>query len=108
MPEAPRIFPTFRYRDAARMIDWLVEAFGFTVLARYPDDSSGVGHAELALGDSMIMLCSVRDDDYGCMVGGPDKSDGKSVLVAVADVDALFERARRAGARIEERPTDRP
>ena len=27
--EFPRIYPTFRYRDAAKMIDWLVEAFGF-------------------------------------------------------------------------------
>lgn len=106
--EAPRIFPTFRYRDAARMIDWLVEAFGFRVRARYPDNSGGIGHAELTLGDSLIILGSVRDDDYGRIVGGPGEQGGKSVYVAVEDVDVLFERAKRAGAKVEESLTDRP
>ncbi len=33
--EPPRIYPTFRYRDAVGMIDWLMEAFGFALHARH-------------------------------------------------------------------------
>jgi uncharacterized glyoxalase superfamily protein PhnB len=104
--EAPRIFPTFRYQDAARMTDWLVQAFGFAVRAKYMDGDR-VGHAELALGSSMIMLGSARDDGYGRMVGEPGANGGKSVYIAVDDADALCERARAAGARIIEEPVDR-
>lgn len=105
--EPPRIFPTFRYRDAARMIDWLCEAFAFNVHARYADDKGVVQHAELALGSSMIMLGTVRDDEYGRMVGEPGPGGGKSVYVVVEDPDALCERARTAGAKILEEPVNR-
>lgn len=105
--EPPRIYPTFRYRDAARMIDWLVEAFGFTVHARYPNDDGSIAHAQLALGSSMIMLGSVRDDDYGAMVGAPGDNGGKAIYVAVEDTDAAYVRAKAAGATILEEPVDR-
>ena len=61
---------------------------------------------QLALGSSMIMLGNVRDDDYGKMVGGPGHG-GKSTYVAVDDTDAVYARAKAAGARILEEPTDR-
>ncbi|MEP4859125.1 MAG: glyoxalase, partial [Alphaproteobacteria bacterium] len=35
--EAPRIFPAMRFRNAAKMIDWLCEAFGFSLHAKYMD-----------------------------------------------------------------------
>lgn len=104
--EAPRIYPTFRYGDAATMIDWLGRAFGFEVRAKYMDGEH-VAHAELAFGSSMIMLGSVRDDDYGALVGGPGQTGGKSIYVAVDDPDAHCARARAAGAKIIEQPTDR-
>jgi uncharacterized glyoxalase superfamily protein PhnB len=105
--EAPRIYPTFRYRDAAAMIDWLQEAFGFTVRVKYMDGDT-VAHAELALGSAMIMVGSVRDDAYGAMVGAPAAATGgKSVYVAVADADTACDRARAAGAKILEGPVDR-
>ncbi|MBA3520641.1 MAG: VOC family protein [Rhizobiales bacterium] len=105
--EAPRIFPTFRYRDAARMIDWLVEAFGFAVHTRYPNNDGSVVHAQLFLGSSMIMLGSVRGDGYGAMVGEPGENGGKSVYVAVEDTDAAYEKAKAAGATILEAPVNR-
>jgi uncharacterized glyoxalase superfamily protein PhnB len=104
--EFPRIYPTFRYRDAAKMIDWLVEAFGFSVHAKYTDGDQ-VAHAQLAFGSSIIMLGSARDDTYGTMVGGPGENGGKSIYVAVDDADAHYARAKAAGARILEEPTDR-
>ena len=104
--EPPRIFPAFRYENAAKMIDWLVEAFGFTVHARHMHDGA-VAHAELAFGSSMIMLGDAKSDAYGKMVGTAGEAGGKSVYIAVDDPDALYARARAAGAKIEEEPTDR-
>lgn len=97
--EPPRLYPTFRYRDAAAMIDWLVEAFGFAVLARHEQDGV-IHHAELTLGSSMIMLGSIRDDAYGRMVGEPGEQGGKAVYVAVEDADAAYAKAVAAGATI--------
>ena len=102
----PRIFPTFRYRDAARMIDWLGEAFGFVLEAKFMDGEA-VAHAEMSLGGSLIMLGSVRDDAYGAMVGAPGDPGGKSTYVVAEDIDALHARAKAAGAKILEEPVDR-
>jgi uncharacterized glyoxalase superfamily protein PhnB len=104
--EAPCIYPTFRYRDAKKMIDWLQNAFGFTLRARYGEGDE-VHHAELALGSSIIMIGQVRDDKFGSMVGEPGGSGGKSIYIAVRDADAAFEKARAAGAVILEGPVDR-
>lgn len=109
--EAPRIFSTFQFRDASAMIDWLQRAFGFTVHARHDDDAGKVEHAELAFGSSMIMCGQVRDSDYSALVGEPGQQGGqqggKSLYIAVDDVDALFERAKSAGATIEQGLTER-
>lgn len=102
---APCIYPTFRYRDANRMIEWLQRAFGFTLQARY-GEGEDVHHAELALGSSIIMLGQVRQDDYGDMVGEPGETGGKSAYVAVRDPDAVFEKAKSAGAVILEAPVE--
>ena len=104
--EAPRIYPTFRYRDPKGMIDWLQRALGFTLRVKYGEGNE-VHHAELALGSSIIMLGQVREDAFGGIVGAPGDNGGKSVYVAVADADALCERARAAGATILEGPIDR-
>jgi uncharacterized glyoxalase superfamily protein PhnB len=103
--DAPRIYPTFRFRDATAMIAWLEKAFGFTVRARYMDGDK-VAHAELAFGSSMIMCGSDRNDAYGDIVGTSGQG-GKSVYIAVDNVEALFERAKRAGADIKQELTDR-
>jgi len=104
--EPPRIYPTFRYRNSARMLDWLVEAFGFTVHAKFMDGDT-IGHAQLAFGSSMIMIGHERDDDYGMIVGSPGPNGGKAIYVAIDDTDAVFARAKAAGATIEQEPTDR-
>jgi uncharacterized glyoxalase superfamily protein PhnB len=50
------VMPCLRYRDAKRMISWLCDAFGFRPQAVYEDGSEGVAHAQLTLGNGMIML----------------------------------------------------
>ena len=100
------IYPTFRYRDAASMIEWLEKAFGFTVDAKHMDGGT-VGHAELSFGGSIIMLGETRDDAYGRMVGGPGQPGGKSTYVALNDIDAVYATAKAAGAKILEEPVER-
>ena len=88
------------------MVEWLCETIGFTVKARYPETDE-IAHAELAFGSAMIMLGATRDDDYGKIVGGPGSNGGKSLYIAVDDVDALFERVKASGAAIEQGLIDR-
>jgi len=104
--EPPRLYPTRRYRNATKMIDWLGEAFGFSVRARYGEGDI-VHHAELVFGASMIMLGTARDDDYGKMVGDPGSGGGKSIYVAVDDADVAYTRAKQAGATIIQELVDR-
>lgn len=104
--EAPRIYPSFHYREAAAMIDWLCGAFGFTVRARY-EDGGIVHHAELALGSSMIMVGTASDNAYSAAVGQPGVNGGKSSYIAVDDAVAAYARAKAAGAEIVQELTDR-
>jgi len=104
--QPPRVFPTFRYRDPAAMIEWLVKVFGFSIHARYGEGNE-VAHAELALGSSIIMLGKAKDDEYGAMVGEPGESGGKSVYIAVEDADLVHDRAVKIGAEILQGLTDR-
>ena len=96
-------FPCLRYRDAAAAIDWLCEAFGFEVHARYDGDDGTVAHAELAYDGGMIMLGSQPtepDERYGDHTG-----QGWSYVV-IADADAHHARAKAAGAEIVMELTD--
>ena len=87
------IFPALRYRDARAAIEWLQQALGFEVVSVH-EDGGVVAHAELAFGDGMVMLGSAGSGDERF-----DKGVGcSSVYLATDDVDAVFARARAAGA----------
>jgi uncharacterized glyoxalase superfamily protein PhnB len=104
--EAPRIYPALRYRDAVGAIDFLCRALGFATHVKYTK-SDKVQHAQLAFGSSMIMIGSA-DDARPSFAGLPTgQPAGKSIYIAVDDVDQLFARAKSAGAEILEPPTDR-
>jgi uncharacterized glyoxalase superfamily protein PhnB len=94
------MFPVLRYRDAAAAIDWLHQAFGFEERGVYRDDNGTVVHAELALGDGMIMIG--QHADAGWMGGKPPDplASPLSVYAAVPDPDAHYQRASAAGAEI--------
>ncbi|MDF2232874.1 VOC family protein [Albimonas sp. CAU 1670] len=86
------------------MIDWLCEVLGFARHAVHADDAGGIAHAELTLGDGMVMLGSVRDTAFGALQGPP--GDGRAgaspylVLPDDAEVEAAHARAVAAGAEI--------
>lgn len=55
------VIPCLRYRNAVGAIDWLCAAFGFEKHAVYPNDDGTIAHAQLTLGNGMIMLGSVSE-----------------------------------------------
>src|SRR5688500_4719390 len=84
--------------DAA--IRYYIEAFGATEVMRMPMGDR-IGHAEIKIGDSHVMLADEFPEmDYL----GPNKRGGTSVslMIYVPDVDAVVERAVRAGARVSQ------
>ena len=96
------VIPSMRYRDAEAAIDWLCRVLGFSRHLVVPGEGGAVAHAQLALGDGMIMLGSERDDDYGQLmtVPGPQGVNTQSAYVVVDDPQAVHDRVVAAGANI--------
>jgi uncharacterized glyoxalase superfamily protein PhnB len=98
------IIPTLRYRDAKHMIIWLCDTFGFQRHAVHEDTEGGIAHAQLTHGSGMIMLGSARsgEDEFGKVQSTPAQLGGttQSPYIVVADADAVYARAKSAGAEI--------
>ena len=97
------IYPTYHFRDARSAIDFLERAFGFERKAVHEAEDGTIQHAELRLGDGLIMLGDTQDTEHAKLAPPPGSG---SVYIAVDDVDALVERAREAGAEIVYGPKD--
>jgi hypothetical protein len=90
------VIPTMRYEDGAAAIDWLCRAFGFEKHLVVPGERGTILHAQLSFGNGMIMLGSVRDDDFGSLQKTPRQVGGigtQSAYVIVDDADAHYARA---------------
>ncbi|GAB4069365.1 VOC family protein [Ancylobacter sonchi] len=94
------IVPFLRYADPRAAIDWLERAFGFAPILVVDDGAGGVAHAELRLGSSAIMLGGLKDDALGMV--SPAQAGGvtQGIYVVVDDAEALWVKARTAGARV--------
>ena len=98
------IIPSLRYRDAHAAIAFLEAALGFTKKALYEGPNNTVAHAELTLGDGMIMIGSYSGQgEFAHLVKQPDEIDfaeTQAPYVLVKDATALFAQATAAGATI--------
>jgi uncharacterized glyoxalase superfamily protein PhnB len=98
------IVPTLRYRHAPAAIEFLCRAFGFEKKLVVPGDDGGtIVHAQLVLGNGMIMLSSDLDSEFGRLMTHPDQIGGaetQSAYVIVADIDAHYRKAKTEGAEI--------
>ncbi len=94
------ITPYLIVRGAARAIDFYKEAFGAVEIYRLGGAAEKIGHAELRIGDSVLMLA---DEHPEMGHRGPEAYGGSpvSLLLYVNDVDAVFARAIAAGAKPE-------
>ena len=98
-----RITPYLGYEDGDAAIEFLVKAFGFTEQFKMHMPDGRVGHAELDLDGSGIMLGCPPDYKSPRREGRPSDV---LVHVYVDDVDAHHAQAKAAGATILEEPAD--
>lgn len=84
-------------KDAPTAIAFYERAFGATEIVRLTDPRGKVGHAELAIGDSVMMLAD-EHPDFGALSPGTIGGSPVKFHLAVADADAAMERALQAGA----------
>ncbi|MGA8223155.1 MAG: VOC family protein [Candidatus Acidiferrales bacterium] len=83
----------------AKLIDFLKQAFDAQEIQRHQRPDGSVQHAEVRIGDSIIMMGEPLP---------PQKHMPAMILLYVADVDALYQRALKAGATSVRAPADQP
>lgn len=96
---AQTVFPCITFRDADASITWMERALGAEVVARYTNDSGFVNHAEIRIGESVVMI---GDERAGSKATPPGAS---VVYVVVPDADAAYRRAKDASAEVTD-PVD--
>ena len=94
----PRVTPYLHVDGASKAIEFYRTVFGAKERMRMAAPDGRIGHAELEIGNSMIM---VADEHPDMNIRGPKSVGGTpvTVLVYVEDVDRAFERALKAGAK---------
>jgi PhnB protein len=93
--------PYLIIKGAANALDFYKKAFGATEIMRIPAPGGKVGHAEIKIGNAIIMLA----DEFPEMNHTSPQSLGGtpvSILVYVPDVDAFLKRAIAAGAKVRQ------
>ena len=98
-PEVRSVSLYMTLANASEAIEFYKAAFGATELSRLAEQDGKIGHAEIQIGNTVIML-SDEYPDYGAL--SPQTIGGSSVKIHldVTDVDAFAERALKAGAKV--------
>lgn len=95
---AQSLYAGGQYRDAHAAIDWLGKAFGFEPLMVHAGDGPAVvAHAELRLGDAIVMVGSAGGS-MGHILSPGGKPQIQSLYVVIDNPDEHYARAKAAGA----------
>ncbi|HEY8457633.1 MAG TPA: VOC family protein [Actinopolymorphaceae bacterium] len=100
-----RVTPALVVRGAARALEFYGEVFGATERMRFPGQNGTVAHAEIEIGDSVLIvedespLSATKAPPSGGLDGSPT-----FLFVYVEDVDATIERAVKLGAELKRTP----
>jgi PhnB protein len=100
------VTPYLIIEGAGEAIEFYKRAFGAKELFRFPTPDGKIGHAEIKIGDSPIMLA----DAYPDMGYNSPKSLGGSpvsLMIYVENVDTVFDQAVAAGATVKEAVSDK-
>jgi PhnB protein len=92
------VTPYILAQDAAKLIDFVKKAFNAKETERYSMPDGTIGHAEIRIGDSVIMLADALGAEYKPMAAG--------IHLYVEDCDATYKRALEAGAKSVREPED--
>ena len=99
------VTPYLTVNDAARAIDFYKRAFGATERYRMDGPGGKIAHAEIKIGDSIVML---GDESMAAGTRSPQSLGGTPIglFIYVEDVDSAFTRAASAGAKVDMPVTD--
>jgi PhnB protein len=103
IPEGYRsVTPYLIVKGAVRAIDFYKQAFGATEIMRFPGPNNTIVHAEIKIGDSVVML---SDSPVGGEFRDPQALGGSPIglMIYVPEVDKTFKNAVSLGAK-ESRP----
>ena len=93
------VTPGLIVKGAAQAIDFYVEAFDATELTRLPMGDK-IGHAEIRIGDCVVMLAD-EFPDMNLLAPTPGDASSITLMIYVEDVDKAFAQAVQAGATAE-------
>ncbi len=99
------VSPYLVCKDAAKAIDYYTKVFGAEETVRMPGPNGNVMHAEVKIGDSIVML-SDENKERGHFSPETIGGTAVSVMLYIDDVDGVFKRAVAAGAKVEMPPAD--
>jgi PhnB protein len=94
-----QVFPYLIVRDAPAAIEFYKRIFGAEEIMRLAEPGGRIGHAELNLGDAMIMIAE-EHPDRGVLSPLAYGGSGSFLHLHVANVDDMTARAAEAGAKI--------
>jgi PhnB protein len=97
------VTPYISVKGAAKALDFYKRAFGAEVTVRMDMPDGRVGHAEMKIGDSNVMLADEMPDMADAVTRSPVTLGGSSVglMIYLDDVDTRFKRAVEAGATVK-------
>ena len=94
----PTLSPMLAIRDAAAAVEFYKKAFGAEEVVRMPGPGGRVMHAEVKIGNSMLML-SDENPERGHLSPATRGGNTSSVMLYTDDVDKMFKTAIAAGAK---------
>ncbi len=99
------VTPYLIIKGAADAIEFYKRAFGASELFRFPAPDGKIGHAEIKIGDSPIMLA---DESTEMGYKSPQTLSGSpvSIMIYVEDVDTVFNQAVAAGGKVKQAVKD--
>jgi len=100
------VTPYLILEGAAEAIEFYKSAFGATELFRFPTPDEKIGHAEIKIGDSPVMLADANPE-MGYKGAKSLGGSPVSLMIYVEDVDSVFNRAVEAGAIVREAVSDK-
>jgi len=95
------VTPYLIIRGAARALEFYKKAFGATELMRFPGPGGTIGHAEIKIGEGVVMLAD-ESPEMGHKSPQTLGGTATTLLFYVADVDAQFAKAVGAGATVKQ------
>lgn len=95
------------FKNCQAAIEFYQQAFGATEKLRMPRPDGRIGHAEIQIGDCVLMMAdeAVEMEAYSIEHFGGSPI---SLLIYTDDCDGIYSRALAAGAKSSREPTDQP